>query len=40
MSPKPDAHPIAEQIGELMGDDKLVPVIAADLEQNYRDGLY
>ncbi|MFK8023260.1 MAG: pyridoxamine 5'-phosphate oxidase family protein, partial [Ilumatobacter sp.] len=33
-------HPIAEQIGGLLGDDKLVEVVAADLEQNYRDGLY
>jgi hypothetical protein len=33
-------NPIAEQISALMGDDKLEPVIAADLEQNYRDGLY
>ena len=32
--------PIAEQIGGLIGDAELVPVIAADLEQNYRDGLY
>lgn len=35
-----ERNPIAEQIGELMDDDKLVPVVAADLEQNYRDGLY
>ncbi len=35
-----DRHPIAEQIGGLLGDENLVPVIAADLEQNYRDGLY
>lgn len=35
-----DRRPIAEQIGALLGDEKLVDVIAADLEQNYRDGLY
>jgi uncharacterized protein len=35
-----ERNPIAEQIGELMGDGKLVQVVAADLEQNYRDGLY
>lgn len=35
-----ERNPIAEQIGELLGDDSLVPVIAADLEQNYRDELY
>lgn len=35
-----DRHPIAEQIGGILGDENLVPVIAADLEQNYRDGLY
>ena len=33
-------HPIAEQLGGLMGDENLVPVIAAGLEQDYRDGLY
>jgi hypothetical protein len=33
-------HPIAEQIGGFMGDESLVAVVAADLEQNYRDGLY
>src|SRR6056297_3724097 len=32
--------PIAEQIGDLMGDDDLVAVVATDLEQNYRDDLY
>jgi len=35
-----DRQPIAEHIGELLGDENLVPVIAADLEQNYRDELY
>lgn len=35
-----DRAPIAEQIGELLGDENLVPVVAAELEQNYRDGLY
>jgi PPOX class probable FMN-dependent enzyme len=35
-----ERNPIAEQIGRLLGDEELVPVIAADLEQNYRDGLY
>ena len=35
-----DRRPIAEQFGALLGDEKLVDVIAADLEQNYRDGLY
>jgi PPOX class probable FMN-dependent enzyme len=35
-----ERNPIAEHIGELMGDDKLVPIVAADLEQSYRDGLY
>jgi uncharacterized protein len=35
-----ERNPIAEHIGELMGDDNLVPVVAANLEQNYRDGLY
>lgn len=35
-----ERRPIAKQIGELMGDDNLVAVVAADLEQNYRDGLY
>ena len=35
-----ERKPIAEQIGELMGDDTLVPVVAADLEQSYRDDLY
>ena len=35
-----DRHPIAEQIGGIMGDEKFVEVVAADLEQNYRDGLY
>lgn len=35
-----DRTPIAEQIGELLGDENLVPVVAAELEQNYRDGLY
>lgn len=35
-----DRRPIAEQIGALLGDEQLVDVIAADLEQNYRDGLY
>jgi uncharacterized protein len=35
-----ERKPIAEQIGELMGDDTLVPIVAADLEQSYRDGLY
>lgn len=32
--------PIAEQIGELLRADELVPVVAAELEQNYRDELY
>ncbi|MEO1058398.1 MAG: MSMEG_1061 family FMN-dependent PPOX-type flavoprotein [Actinomycetota bacterium] len=35
-----DRQPIAEQIGGLLGDEQLVPVIAADLEKNYRDDLY
>jgi len=35
-----DRHPIAEQIGGIMGDEKFVEVVAADLEQNDRDGLY
>ncbi len=35
-----ERNPIAEHIGELMGDEEIVPVVAADLEQNYRDGLY
>ena len=35
-----ERSPIAEQIGELLGDENLVAVVAADLEQNYRDGLY
>ena len=35
-----DRTPIAEQIGALLGDDGVVPVVAADLEQNYRDELY
>ena len=35
-----ERHPIAEQIGGIIGDENLVPVITADLEQNYRDGLY
>lgn len=35
-----ERRPIAEQIGGLMGDESLVPMIAADLEQNYRDELY
>jgi uncharacterized protein len=35
-----DRHPIAEQIGGMMGDEKFVGMVAADLEQNYRDGLY
>lgn len=32
--------PIAEQIGALLGDENLVPAVAADLEQNYREELY
>lgn len=35
-----DRHPIAEQIGGILGDEQLVEVVAADLEQNYRDELY
>ena len=35
-----ERNPIAEQIGELRGDDELVPVVAAELEQNYRESLY
>ncbi|MFN3215626.1 MAG: MSMEG_1061 family FMN-dependent PPOX-type flavoprotein [Acidimicrobiales bacterium] len=35
-----DRRPIAEQIGGLLGDQDLVEVVAAGLEQNYRDGLY
>lgn len=35
-----DRHPIAEQIGGLLGDQDLVEVVAAGLEQNYRDDLY
>ncbi|WP_436795359.1 MSMEG_1061 family FMN-dependent PPOX-type flavoprotein [Actinospongicola halichondriae] len=35
-----DRNPIAEQFAGLLGDGDLVPVIAADLEQNYRDDLY
>ena len=35
-----ERHPIATQIGELLGDESLVPAVAADLEQNYRDELY
>ena len=35
-----ERNPIAEHIGELLGDDDLVAAVAADLEQNYRDGLY
>ena len=35
-----DRHPIAEQIGGILGDEQLVEVVAADLEQNYRDDLY
>src|SRR6056297_2937588 len=35
-----ERQPIAEQISELMGDQNLVPVVAADLEKNYRDELY
>ena len=33
-------NPIAEQFGTLLGDASLVPVVAANLEQNYRDELY
>ena len=35
-----ERRPIANQIGELMGDENLVAVVAADLEKNYRDDLY
>lgn len=35
-----DRRPIAEQIGALLGDEKFVDVVAADLERNYRDSLY
>ena len=35
-----ERHPIATQIGDVLGDDTLVPVVAADLEKNYRDDLY
>ncbi|MEM9516396.1 MAG: MSMEG_1061 family FMN-dependent PPOX-type flavoprotein [Actinomycetota bacterium] len=35
-----ERQPIAEQIGGLLGDENLVPVIAADLEKNYREDLY
>jgi hypothetical protein len=35
-----DRRPIAEQIGGLLGDQDLVEVVAAGLEQNYRDDLY
>jgi PPOX class probable FMN-dependent enzyme len=35
-----ERHPIAKQIGELLGDENLVAVVADDLEQNYRDDLY
>ncbi len=35
-----DRRPIAEQIGGMMGDKKFVEVVAASLEENYRDSLY
>jgi PPOX class probable FMN-dependent enzyme len=35
-----DRHPIAEQIGGILGDESLVAVVKAGLEQNYRDELY
>ena len=35
-----DRQPIAEQISGPLGDESLVPVIAADLEENYRTDLY
>jgi len=35
-----ERHPIAKQIGTLLGDQNLVAVVADDLEQNYRDDLY
>lgn len=35
-----ERNPVAEQIGALMGNENLVEVVAADLEQDYRDGLY
>ena len=33
-------NPIAEHVGELLGDDGVVDAVAADLEANYRDELY
>lgn len=35
-----DRRPIAEQFGGILGDEKFVEVVAANLEQNYRDSLY
>lgn len=35
-----DRNPIAEHVGELLGDEGVVDAVAADLEQNYRDDLY
>lgn len=35
-----ERNPIADHIGEILGDDGIVPVVAAGLEQNYRDELY
>lgn len=35
-----ERRPIAEQIGGMLGDEKLVDIVAADLEQSYRDNLY
>ena len=35
-----ERRPIAEQIGALVGDEAIVDIVAADLEQNYRDDLY
>ena len=40
VSSEDQRKPIAEEIGEILGDESLVPVVAADLEQNYRDDLY
>jgi PPOX class probable FMN-dependent enzyme len=35
-----ERHPIAEHISELLGDDTIEPLVAAELEQNYCDELY
>lgn len=35
-----DRTPIADHVGEMLGDENVVGVVAADLEQNYRDALY